>query len=337
MRMAASSARRTEGPCKMLFFAFLVLVSLFNAGVVAQSISAQTVPPLHAEARGDMILKSTKAPGPEHSKEQTSILPTVELTATTEEDTAKVSVTATQQVVEEKVQTSTPKVMEVKSPAPMPSRGDGPRDKPKPEPQEEPQEKVICVSKEVASDKNAVRLDLKTSSSCKDTKLKIESVLQQLCAEDCKLELYQEENSKEALVFGKTVEADVNGMTSKFNNDNIKHKTDIEKAVPHSVNPPSKWVLVTLLLSGLLLAALLVAGYYLKTRRKNSKGVKLAESFQVDEENQANTLVSVAPLPQEPIDKPTANGESPPENGTNPAPATNGHSQTQTQVADTQM
>lgn len=62
-----------------------------------------------------------------------------------------------------------------------------------------------------------------------------------------------------------------------------------------------------------------------------------AESFQVDEENQANTLVSVAPLPQEPLDKPTANGESPPENGTNPAPTTNGHSQTQTPVADTEM
>lgn len=105
----------------------------------------------------------------------------------------------------------------------------------------------------------------------------------------------------------------------------------------------SKLVLVSLLLAGLLLAALLVAGYYLKTHRKNSKGVRLAESFQVDEENQANTLVSVAPLPQEPLDKPTANGESPPENGTNPAPApapaptTNGHSAAQTPVADTEM
>lgn len=62
-----------------------------------------------------------------------------------------------------------------------------------------------------------------------------------------------------------------------------------------------------------------------------------AESFQVDEENQANTLVSVAPLPQEPVDKPTANGESPPENGNNLPPTTNGHSANQTQVADTEM
>lgn len=62
-----------------------------------------------------------------------------------------------------------------------------------------------------------------------------------------------------------------------------------------------------------------------------------ADSFQVDEENQANTLVSVAPLPQEPVDKPTINGESPPENGTNSPPTTNGHSANQTQVADTEM
>ncbi|MEQ2203748.1 hypothetical protein XENOCAPTIV_003069, partial [Xenoophorus captivus] len=62
-----------------------------------------------------------------------------------------------------------------------------------------------------------------------------------------------------------------------------------------------------------------------------------AESFQVDEENQANTLVSVAPLHQEPADKPSANGESPPENGTNSTPTTNGHSANQTPVADTEM
>lgn len=57
----------------------------------------------------------------------------------------------------------------------------------------------------------------------------------------------------------------------------------------------------------------------------------------MDEENQANTLVSVAPLPQEPVDKPTVNGESPPENGTNATPTTNGHSANQTPVADTEM
>lgn len=56
----------------------------------------------------------------------------------------------------------------------------------------------------------------------------------------------------------------------------------------------------------------------------------------MDEENQANTLVSVAPLPQEPLDKPTVR-ESPPENGANPSHTTNGHSNSGTPVADTEM
>lgn len=42
----------------------------------------------------------------------------------------------------------------------------------------------------------------------------------------------------------------------------------------------SKLVLVSLLLTGLLLAALLVAGYYLKTHRKNSKGVRLVSRLE---------------------------------------------------------
>lgn len=52
------------------------------------------------------------------------------------------------------------------------------------------------------------------------------------------------------------------------------NQTGIVNAVPRW-GKNSKLVLVSLLLTGLLLAALLVAGYYLKTHRKNSKGVRL--------------------------------------------------------------
>lgn len=54
----------------------------------------------------------------------------------------------------------------------------------------------------------------------------------------------------------------------------LRHQTDVEEASPRW-GRNSKLVLVSLLLTGLLLAALLVAGYYLKTHRKNSKGVRL--------------------------------------------------------------
>lgn len=119
-------------------------------------------------------------------------------------------------------------------------------------------------------------------------------------------------------------------MAGKFNNDNITDKVEVEEAV---LGHRSKIVLISLLITGLLLAALLIAGYLLKTNRGQSKGLRLAEdSFQVDQENQGNTLLSVAPLPQqEPLDKPIINGESP------ESPPTNGHSATQTQVADTTM
>ncbi|KAL7407785.1 hypothetical protein ABVT39_013624 [Epinephelus coioides] len=349
--MAASSAQRTNGPCRML--ALLLVASVLNAGVMAQEeeIVAVTVPFAETGVRGDMSPRATEAP--ESEDPQILVYPTMEPKAMTKQTTAApTTATATEQAVDNndsnpaasedtadenteftvEVHTDAPKVVEPETQAPMPARGDGPVNKPQPVPQDD----VVCVSKEAVQDKNAVSLKLKASSSCKDTKVKIESVLQELCGEDCKLDIYQEDNSDEIVVSGKYVEDDVAGMANKFNNDNIKDKTDVKEAVPRW-GKNSKLVLVSLLLTGLLLAALLVAGYYLKTHRKNSKGVRLAESFQVDEENQANTLVSVAPLPQEPLDKPTVNGESPPENGTNPAPTTNGHSATQTPVADTEM
>ncbi|CAN9511941.1 unnamed protein product [Ophioblennius macclurei] len=300
--------------------------------------------------RGDMIPKTTQTPETEDPQAQILVFPTMESLESTDQATAvpaaeeaghneDSSPAAHEEAADEptkftfEVHTIIPIFDDAETIAPAPPRGDGPHIKPQVVPQ---QEDVICVSKEAVQDKNAVNLKLKESSTCKDTKVKIQSVLRELCGEDCTLEIYQEDNSDEIIVSGKYVEADVAGMANRFNNDNIKDKTDVEEAAPRW-GKNSKLVLVSLLLAGLLLAALLLAGYCLKTHRKNSKGVRLAESFQVDEENQANTLVSVAPLPQEPLDKPTVNGESPPENGTNPTPTTNGHSAAQTPVADTEM
>lgn len=59
-------------------------------------------------------------------------------------------------------------------------------------------------------------------------------------------------------------------------------QTGIENAAPRW-GKNSKLVLVSLLLTGLLLAALLVAGYYLKTHRKNSKGVRLVSIIEETE------------------------------------------------------
>ncbi|XP_050969266.1 uncharacterized protein si:ch211-286o17.1 isoform X1 [Labeo rohita] len=191
---------------------------------------------------------------------------------------------------------------------------------------------VICVDKIPERYKNNVLLKLKASSTCEETKVRIQSVLEHLCGEDCKLEIYQKDDTDEIIVYGDSIEADPEGMAGKFNNDNITDKVEVEEAISY-MGQRSKIVLISLLITGLLLAALLIAGYLLKINREQSKGLRLAEdSFQVDQENQGNTLLSVAPLPQqEPLDKPIINGESP------ESPPTNGHSATQTQVADTPM
>ncbi|KAL6457759.1 hypothetical protein MHYP_G00329890 [Metynnis hypsauchen] len=191
-------------------------------------------------------------------------------------------------------------------------------------------DQVVCVEEAAVRGKEAVRLKLKASSSCEKNKANIQSVIEHLCGNDSKLEIYQRDDTDVMIISGQCVEDDATGMTEKFNNDNIKDKVGVVEAV---LVKHSRTVLVTVLLAGLLLAALLIVAYILKTHRTQAKGVRLAEeSFQVDEQNQGNTLLSVAPLPpQEPLDKPTSNGESP------ESPPTNGHSATQTPVADTQM
>lgn len=323
--------------CKMTAVGLLLVASLFIGALAEEdevvTDAAPTVNVAESFVRGDMIPDATDAPdaGQEQAEVFPPILPGPSATTASPDDSGDAAVTP-----EDTGDHGAPGDAQTEEPTvktPAPARGDGPDDKPKPAPQDD----VVCVTKEAVQEKNAVSLKLKSNSNCEDTKAKIQSVLEELCGEDCKLQLYQEDNSDQILVAGDYVEADVGGMANKFNNDNIKDKTDVEEALPRW-GKSSKLVLVTVLLAGLLLAALLVAGYYLKTHRKNSKGVRLAESFQVDEENQANTLVSVAPLPQEPLDKPTVNGESPPpENGTSPAPTTNGHSANQTPDADTEM
>ncbi|XP_014843691.1 PREDICTED: hematopoietic progenitor cell antigen CD34 isoform X1 [Poecilia mexicana] len=318
--MAASSGQRTNGPSKMLAFALLLIGQLLS-GVIAQD-----------GVRGDGIVKTTANPGTKPPG-QVEVLPTPETnkfspqTPKPEGDSPSDTPTIVSlEKTKNNMSHTEPSAVHPDTPAPNSVRGDN-----LPGPVE-----VICVTKTAVEEKNAVLVKLKSSTKCGDTQAKIMKVLPELCGEECKLEIYQEDDTDHVLVSGKYVEDDVIGMVNKFNNDNIKDTTGVHGATPRW-RKNSKLVLVSLLLSGLLLAALLIGLYYLKTHRKNSKGVRLAESFQVDEENQANTLVSVAPLPQEPADKPTANGESPPENGTNPTPTTNGHSVTQNPVADTEM
>ncbi|XP_027001035.2 uncharacterized protein cd34 isoform X2 [Tachysurus fulvidraco] len=97
-------------------------------------------------------------------------------------------------------------------------------------------------------------------------------------------------------------------------------------------------VFVPVLVTGLILATLMIGIYGWKNHCHTKKSaMKLAEdSYMADEENQGNTLVSVAPLnPPENQEKPSLNGESLEVVKTqNPPTSTNGHS---TAKADTEL
>ncbi|XP_024235589.1 uncharacterized protein LOC112218741 isoform X1 [Oncorhynchus tshawytscha] len=353
MAVAASTQRMNETH-KMLAFTLLLITTLFHGGVVAQDesesdvVTGPTQPVDVAELiRGDDI-DTTQPADEEADKPQVQIIlfpsiPGLDLSGFLHDTTAT---PVTKGVVE------TTDIGEVTVEAGEAGITDPDDNQETQAPQQfqtsqssdtvlipewsgvSLQADVMCVDKEAVQDRDAVNLKLKASSSCEETRSKIESVLEHLCGDDCKLEVYQEDNSNEILISGQCIEADAKGMAEKFNNDNIKDKIDFEEAVPRW-GKKSKLVLVSLLLTGLLLAILLIAGYYLKTHRPPPKGARLAEEgFQVYEENQANTLVSVAPLQsQEPLVKPTSNGEflesQPPTNNGQPA--------TQTSVADTEM
>ncbi|XP_020315009.1 hematopoietic progenitor cell antigen CD34 isoform X2 [Oncorhynchus kisutch] len=190
---------------------------------------------------------------------------------------------------------------------------------------------VECVDKEAVKDKDTVKVELSSETSCSVTKRIMEDSA--WCTGDCNLKLFQEENSN-TLVLTRS-NGGVKDLSESLNSQDIKDQLGVVKAAPQG-GKHSSTVLVSLLISGLLLAAVLIGGYCLKKHcRHNAKGMRLAEdAYPVDEENQGNTLVSVAPLnPLETREKP-ANGDSQEAAKTQPPP-TNGHSTAN--LADTEL
>lgn len=132
---------------------------------------------------------------------------------------------------------------------------------------------------------------------------------------------------------------DIKETVNPASNQESRQSEPETKTEGNAASGSSPAVFVSVLVAGLLLAAIIVGIYYFKCHRgTNGKGMKLAEeSYMADEENQGNTLVSVAPLNQpEPQEKPSLNGESQEAvKPQTPPAATNGHSTTKT--ADTEL
>ncbi|KAM3617192.1 uncharacterized protein V6R79_003175 [Siganus canaliculatus] len=190
---------------------------------------------------------------------------------------------------------------------------------------------IRCVGKEDIRTDYAVKAEVATTS-CEDSKRIIEAISPAWCdTRQCGLDIFQEGTTM-------WLSSNSGSMTSeKLSSEVWKNKLGVTK-VEAVRSPPGPGVFVGILVSGLLAALLIFVGYLKCQRRSEAKGVRLAEeAYPVDQENQGNTLVSVAPLnpPPETQEKPSVNGESPEAAKTPAAPPTNGHSTTKT--ADTEL
>lgn len=191
---------------------------------------------------------------------------------------------------------------------------------------------VKCVGKDDISESHAVKVEV-TTDDCEATKRVIDENLAVLCeTQECELKIFQDE--KMALMSSDN--APLRALADAVQGEHLKDKLGVTKVETPSSSSSS--VFVGILVSGLLAALGIVVGYFKCQRRTDTKGVRLAEeTYPVDQENQGNTLVSVAPLnpPPETTEKPSVNGESPEAAKTQPPPPTNGHSTTKT--ADTEL
>lgn len=190
---------------------------------------------------------------------------------------------------------------------------------------------VKCVEEKDISESNAVKAVVVTSD-CEATKKVIQENPAGWCPkENCNLEIFQDGNK----VLVASEDANLGTLAEALQSEDLKNKLEVKDVKYPSSSGSS--VFVGILITGLLAALAIAIGYFKCQRRADTKGVRLAEeAYPADQENQGNTLVSVAPLnpPPETQEKPSVNGESPEAAKTQPPP-TNGHSTAKT--ADTEL
>ncbi|KAM6982005.1 uncharacterized protein cd34 [Tautogolabrus adspersus] len=191
---------------------------------------------------------------------------------------------------------------------------------------------VKCVGKEDIPE-SAIKVTVVTTD-CEATKRIIQDNPAGWCnKENCNLEISQEGNTIQVA----SDDAKLSTLADAVQSAGLKNELGVTKVETPSSSGSS--VFVGILISGLLAAIGITVGYFKCPRRGDAKGVRLAEeAYPADQENQGNTLVSVAPLnpPPETPEKPSVNGESPEAAKTEPSsPPTNGTPTTKT--ADTEL
>ncbi|KAM6114448.1 hematopoietic progenitor cell antigen CD34 [Phoenicopterus ruber ruber] len=212
------------------------------------------------------------------------------------------------------------------------------RDSPKP---------ITCHNVKEVSDTGAICLRLKESNTCKQfLEMKGSDLWNAICEESahrvplpCRIKLAKSEVDRDCMLLVLVGERD---PTTDILQEPLWEKFGIKSLEREDVRNHqdfSQKTLIALVTSGLLLAFLGLAGYFLMKRRSWSPaGERLAEDpYYTENGSQGNTMLMMPPQEQPELqEKPNLNGGTQ-ENGTGQASSKNGHSARQHSPADTEM
>ncbi|KAJ7427929.1 CD34 molecule [Willisornis vidua] len=308
-----------------------------------------------AEAAAEALPASPSSPGitGELTSSQTSQAPTEPLdipldtqTMSQEVSTAKSPVTQPSETAEASGSTVAMKSSPVTtghppvSAATLPPHTAGDSLKPSPLP-------ITCHNVKEVSDTGAICLKLNESTTCKHfLERKGSDLWRAVCQENarpvptpCQIKLAKSEVDQHCLLLILSGERD---PTPEMLKESHWEKLGINSLKQDSVRNHqdfSQKTLIALVTSGLLLAFLGLAGYFLMRRRSWSPaGQRLAEDpYYTEHGSQGNTmLMAPSQEPAELQEKPNLNGGTQ-ENGTGQASSKNGHSARQHSPADTEM
>ncbi|XP_010154983.1 PREDICTED: hematopoietic progenitor cell antigen CD34 [Eurypyga helias] len=206
---------------------------------------------------------------------------------------------------------------------------------------------ISCHNVKEVGDTGAVCLQLKEPSTCKQfLEMKGSDLWSAICEESalrlpspCQIKLAKSEVDRDCLLLILATERDPAPdmlQESQWEKFGIK---SVKRGSVRNHQDFSQKTLIALVTSGLLLAFLGLAGYFLMKRRSWSPaGERLAEDpYYTENGSQGNTMLMMPPQEQPDLsEKPNLNGGTQ-ENGTGQASSKNGHSARQHSPADTEM
>ncbi|XP_030329205.1 hematopoietic progenitor cell antigen CD34 isoform X2 [Strigops habroptila] len=206
---------------------------------------------------------------------------------------------------------------------------------------------ITCHNVKEVSDTGAICLQLNESNTCKHfLEMKGLDLWSAICEESahrvpspCQIKLAQSEVDRDCMLLILVGERDpATDMLQESHWEKFGIKS-LKRGSVRNHQDFSQKTLIALVTSGLMLAFLGLAGYFLMKRRSWSPaGERLAEDpYYTENSSQGNTMLMIPPQEEPELqEKPNLNGGTQ-ENGTGQASSKNSHSGRQQSPADTEM